>query len=214
MKRGKRARRKSTCPVNLSSWLVCQVELVTASGICHLRKYFAGVSRQIFFRIAIASEKVFARFFGPFFACCRLSKKRVFGLTRCEIWLSHNPPSTSFSRYKQSRSNIGSTQKIAKNIISPKTIGEKNRSDRFWPLFGPWPWPDPPPSTPQGGFLSQLAGAILGGSPRKLTWQVDLTSCHLSSDLKRGRRRGWQGNLTSTACQVDLSSSTSGKTQV
>ena len=92
LKRGKRARRKSICQVNLSSWLVCQVELVTASGICHLLKKFAGVSRQFFFRIAIASEKLFARFSGPIFACCRLSKKRVFGWTRCEIWLSHITP--------------------------------------------------------------------------------------------------------------------------
>jgi len=94
---------------------ICQVELVTASGIYYLRKKFVGVSRQLFFRIAIASEKVFARFFGPFFACCRLSKKRVFGWTRCEIWTWHNPPSTSFARYKQSRSDTGSAQKIGIN---------------------------------------------------------------------------------------------------
>jgi len=67
-----------------------------------------------------------------------------------------------------------------------------------------WPWPDPPPSAPLGEFLEQLAGVILGGSPFRLTWQVDLTSCHLSSDLKRGRRRGLQVNLTSATCQVPL----------
>ena len=69
----------------------------------------------------------------------------------------------------------------------------------------------PPRSTPRGGFLGQLADEILGGWPfkfRKLNWQVDLTSCHLSSDLKRCRRRGWQVNLTSATCQVDFSSST------
>ena len=32
--------------------------------------------------------------------------------------------------------------------------------------------------------------------------QVDLTSCHLSNDLKRGRRRGWQVNLISATSQV------------
>jgi len=58
---------KSTCRVNLPSWLVCQVELATASWICHLRKKFAGVSRQIFLRIASTSEKLFARFFQSFF---------------------------------------------------------------------------------------------------------------------------------------------------
>jgi len=35
LNRGKRTRRKSTCQVNLSSWLVSQVGLVTASGTCH-----------------------------------------------------------------------------------------------------------------------------------------------------------------------------------
>jgi len=59
---------------------------------------------------------VFARFFCPFFACCSLSEKRVFGWTRCEIWPWHNPPSTAFSRYKQSRSDTGSTQKIGIRI--------------------------------------------------------------------------------------------------
>jgi len=37
-----------------------------------------------------------------------------------------------------------------------------------------------------------------------MIWQVDLTSCHLSSDLRRGRIRGWQANLTSATCQVPL----------
>jgi len=41
----------------------------------------------------------------------------------------------------------------------------------------------------------------------ELTWQVDWTSCHLSSDLKRGLRRGWQANLTSATCHVGLSNS-------
>jgi len=74
----------------------------------------------------------------------------------------------------------------------------------------------PPPQYPSWGalFLCQLANLILGGSPCKFTWQVDLTSCHLSSDLKRGRRRRWQVNLTSATCQVDLSSSTCAQTQV
>jgi len=66
---------------------------------------------------------------------------------------------------------------------------------------------NPPPSTPLGWFFGQLADVILGGSPRKLTWQVDLTSCHLSSNLKRGRRWWWQVNLTSAVkltCQVPL----------
>ena len=92
----------------------------------------------------------------------------------------------------------------------PKIVREhhfhrkKWKSDRFWPVWWPWPWPDPPPSTPLNGFSGQLANVILGGSPFKLTWQVDLTSCHLSSDLKMGRRRGWQVNLTSATCQIWL----------
>jgi len=39
----------------------------------------------------------------------------------------------------------------------------------------------------------------------KLTWQV-LTSYTLSSDLKRGRRRGWQVNLSNLVKLTSLSS--------
>ena len=111
---------KSTCQVDLSSWLICQVELVIASGICHLRKKLPAI---FFWSITIASEKVFVRFSGPFFACCSLSKKRVFGWTRCEMWPWHNPPSRSFSRNKQSRSDTGSTQKIG--------INKEGENERF-----------------------------------------------------------------------------------
>ena len=106
---------KSTCQVNLSSWLVCQVALVTASGT--YEKKTLG--------IASALEEVFARFFGPFCACSSLSKSSVLGWTRCEIWPWHNPPPTSFSRYKQSRSDTGSTQKIGIRI------NKEGESERF-----------------------------------------------------------------------------------
>jgi len=108
-----------------------------------------------FLRIAIAPEKVFARFFGPFFACCSLSKKRqpaIFfweSLSRRRMCLrdfsvlflrvvvylknvfsdgqdakyDRDPPSTSFSLYKQSRSDTGSTQKIG--------INKERESERF-----------------------------------------------------------------------------------
>jgi len=61
-----------------------------------------------------------------------------------------------------------------------------------------------PPHDPWRESFGQLAHVILGGSPLKLTWWFNLTSCHLSNDLKRGRRRGWQVNLTSANCQVPL----------
>ena len=144
---------KLTWLVNLSSWLVCHVELVTASGTCVGvccfvfiksilgNRYGPGVSPQVGFvtyeknlpasagnffpqnRYRAASEKVFTRFFSPFLAFCRLSKQRVFGWTRCEIWLSRKPPSTYFSRYKQSRSDTGSAQKIE--------INKERESERF-----------------------------------------------------------------------------------
>ena len=60
---------KSTCPVNLTSWLVCQVELVTACGTCHLRKKM---------RIASASEKVFAKFSGHFLSRVLICLNSVF----------------------------------------------------------------------------------------------------------------------------------------
>ena len=62
----------------------------------------------------------------------------------------------------------------------------------------------PTPHDPSGIFFRQLVHVNLGVSPLKLTWQVDFASCHLSSDLNRVRRRGWQVNLTSTTCQVWL----------
>jgi len=91
-------------------------------------------------------------------------------------------------------------------FISPKQFWQKNPSVRFWPFFAmtvTWP---PHPQDPLGWFFRQLAHVILGGSPFKLTWQVDLTSCHLSSDLNRCPE--WQVNLTSAtfqvSCQVPL----------
>ena len=62
----------------------------------------------------------------------------------------------------------------------------------------------PPSHDLKGGFFGQLAYVILGGSTDKLTWPVGLTSCHFSSDLKRGPRRGWRVNLTGATCQVLL----------
>jgi len=63
---------------------------------------------------------------------------------------------------------------------------------------GSWP----PPQGPLGGVLQTACACDLGGWPFKLTWQVDLTNCHLLIDFKRGRRRGWQVSLTSATCQV------------
>jgi len=120
---------RSTCQVNLSSWLVCQVELVTASGICHLQKRI---------RIASASEKVFARFSVLFFARSSLSKSSVFGLTRCEIWPWHNPLPTSLSRYKQSRSDTGSTQNVGINKEREgERISHQRRRTSQWSC---WLW--------------------------------------------------------------------------
>jgi len=53
-----------------------------------------------------------------------------------------------------------------------------------------------------GGSISQGPILVLTSSFDKL----DLTSCHLSSDFKRGRRREWQVNLTNATWQVDLTS--------
>ena len=101
--------------VKLSSWLVCQVELVTTSGICHVRKKIAGISRQILFWESLARRRSVCEIFGPFFACSSLSKSSVFGWARFEIWPWHNPPPAYFSRYKQSRSDTGSTPKVGTN---------------------------------------------------------------------------------------------------
>ena len=108
---------------NWSSWLVSQVELVTASGSCHLRKNLPASSGKPFLRIASASEKVLARCCGWFSACSGLSKISVFGWTRCEIWPWQNPSRTSFSRYKKSRSDTGSTQIMG--------INKERQSERF-----------------------------------------------------------------------------------
>jgi len=63
-------------------------------------------------RIDSASEKVFARFSCNFLACSSISEICVFGWTKGELWPWHYPAPTSFSRYKQSRSSKGSTQKM------------------------------------------------------------------------------------------------------
>ena len=79
-------------------------------------------------------------------------------------------------------------------------VFKKNwRKNKWWILTFLLAWP--PPSTPQGGFLGQLAGVILGGSPCKLTWQVNLTSCHLSS-----HEEGLEARVTSQLDERNLSS--------
>ena len=93
---------------------------------------------------------------------------------------------------------------IPRTSFHRNCFGKKNKKWSILTFFLAMTVTWPPPQPSQGGFLGQIAGVILWGSPCRLTWQVDLTSCHLSIDLKRGRRRGWQINLTSATCQVPL----------
>ena len=114
---------KLTCQVNLSSWLVCQVELVTASRICQLWKKFAGVSRQFFWESLSRWRRCLRDFSVHFLRVVVVCLKFVFsdGLDVKYDW--HNPLSTSFSLYKQSRSDTGSRQKIG--------INKERESERF-----------------------------------------------------------------------------------
>jgi len=97
---------------------------------------------------------------------------------------------------------------IPRTSFTEKNLGKEIKKWSILTFFlATVTWPPPPAPLCECSWDSlRLAGVILGGSPCKLTWQVDLTSCHLSTDLNRGRRRGWQVNLTSATCQVDLSS--------
>ena len=81
-------------------------EYTSTDNVCANSKSDAGKQK---FRIASASEKVFARFSGHFFAYSSLSKISVFGWRRCEMWPWHKPPPTYFSRYKQAQSDTDST---------------------------------------------------------------------------------------------------------
>jgi len=110
---------KSTCQVDLFvKW-----NLSPQVGFATYERKLPASAGNFLLRIASASEKVFARFFGPFFGCSSLSKISVFGWTRCEIWLWHNPPHTSFPRYKKSGIDTGSTQKMG--------INKERESERF-----------------------------------------------------------------------------------
>jgi hypothetical protein len=103
--------------VNLSSY----VKLTSLSSWTYHRKLDLSPAKKIcgcqpakkIMRIASASEKVFARFFGPFLACSSLSKSSVFGWTRCEIWPWHNPPPHLF--HGTNSHDTGSTQKMGIN---------------------------------------------------------------------------------------------------
>ena len=98
IRRGARGQNdKSTCQVNMTSWLVCRVELVTYKKNCRrqlAKKNWGSLARRsrclrdfpvIFWRVLVYLKWVF------------------FGWTRCEIWPWHDPPPTSFPQYKQSR---------------------------------------------------------------------------------------------------------------
>jgi len=95
----------------------------------------------------------------------------------------------------------------------------KIRKHQKWSILTffswPWPWPAPSPRTP-GGILWTVCACDSRGVTWQvhLTWQVDLTSCHLSNDLKMGWSRGWQVNLTSAICQVPLVAKCSQNTSV
>ena len=54
---------KSTCQVNLSSWLVCQMEVVTASRICHSRKKFRQFVFENRYRVGEGVCEIFRSFF-------------------------------------------------------------------------------------------------------------------------------------------------------
>jgi len=75
--------------VNFSSRLDKLTSL--SSGTCHRKWNLSRMIKNLMKpakknpRIASASQNVFARFFGHFFACSGLSKINAFGWTRCEI---------------------------------------------------------------------------------------------------------------------------------
>ena len=111
---------------------------------------------------------------------------------------STNAAATLPSRSLASR--CGEHRKIIpRTSFSPKKIWAKKKKWWSCPCF----WPKKrsvnvyinlnPPPRPLEGFLRTACACDFRG----VTFQVDLTSCHLSSDLKRGQRRGWQVNSTS-----------------
>ena len=116
LKRGKRA----GWQVNLSNQLFKLISM--SSGTCHCKWDLSRTQKICLrqpannnLRIASASEKVLA--------CSSLSKSSVFGWTRYGIWPWYNPPPTSFTFYKQSRSDTGSTKKMG--------INNERESERF-----------------------------------------------------------------------------------
>ena len=101
------------------------MELVTSN--CNL-------SPTIFcVRIASASQNVFARCFGHCFACSSLSKIITFRWTRCKIWRWHNPPPTSFSQYKQSRTFCSQGQQSQYNMEMKRRDHTVNSNRRVSP---------------------------------------------------------------------------------
>jgi len=72
---------KSTCQVD---WFVKR-NLLPQVGFVTYEKYLRASAGNFFLRIAMASEKVFARFFSFFLRVVVCLKKRVFGWTRYEI---------------------------------------------------------------------------------------------------------------------------------
>jgi len=170
LKRGKRA----GWQVNLSSQLDKLTSL--SSGTCHLQKksgrIFSGKIWQISSRESLARRRRCVRDFSVMFLRVLVCLKSVFSDRQNVKYDRDITPHRLLFHGTNSHEHSW-----------PKRVTVMSKKITKWSiltLFWPWAWPDPPP---WGGFFRQLAHVILEGSPYKLTWQVDLTSCHLSSDL-------------------------------
>ena len=81
-------------------------------------------------------------------------------------------------------------------------IHKERESVRFSHRFWPKKIGHDRDLVPQDPLIILQTASACACTFRGVIWQVELTSCHVSSDLKRGRRRRWQVNLTSRTWQV------------
>jgi len=128
IRRGARGQNdKSTCQVNMTSWLVCRVELVTAIRTCHLQKKLPASAGQKKLRIASASEQVFARFSSHFLACSSLSKMSFFRMDKMWNMTVTWPPTHIFS----------TVQTVTNILLTGTTELTKhgNEDDQIWWCF-------------------------------------------------------------------------------
>jgi len=105
---------------------------------------------------------------------------------------------------------LESTQLACRHHFHRNIHGKKINKWSILTFFWPWPWRDPPPSTPLEGHCSCVSlriwfwGGHLASLLDKLTWQAVTCQVIWRGAEGEGDKSTWQAQLVKLTCQVPL----------